>query len=308
MTNFLYDANGNLTGINYPNDADVSISYNNLDKPTSMTDALGVTTFGYDNAARLTSVNGPWQNDTVSYAYDAEGRRSALGVQKPDGSVDQTGYVYDALGRLDKITSSAGTFNYNYTGNTSRIRQLLLPNGTKTDYSYTALGELRVVNNRQASSNANISSYNYGYDTRGVRTQLQERIEADPVKTLRFSYDASNQLAGEAVTGGKAGAAYTANYEYDSAGNRTRYEKTDTNGSVLTRSSNNTLNQTTATRTTANGVGSTSGLSYDEAGNLAQVSSGSGGERLSVRRCQSAQGSDYAGCGGCGAEQNGVRL
>ena len=36
-------------------------------------------------------------DDTVSYAYDAEGRHSALGVQKPDGSVDQTGYVYDAL-------------------------------------------------------------------------------------------------------------------------------------------------------------------------------------------------------------------
>ena len=264
-----------MTGINYPNDADVSISYNNLDKPTSMTDALGTTTFGYDNAARLTSVDGPWQNDTVSYAYDAEGRRSALGVQKPDGTVDQTGYVYDALGRLDQITSSAGTFNYNYQGDTSRITQLLMPNGTKTNYTYTALGELDVLQN-VGVGNANISRYDYNYDARGVRTALQEKIEADPVKTLQFSYDPSNQLVGEAVTGGKAGEAYTANYEYDSAGNRTRYEKTDANGSVLTRSSNNKLNQTTATRTTAYDVGDTSGLSYDEAGNLAQVSSSSG--------------------------------
>ena len=274
-TQFGYDANGNLTGINYPNDADVSITYNNLDKPLTMTDALGVTTFGYDNAARLTSVDGPWQNDTVSYAYDSEGRRSALGVQKPDGSLDQTGYVYDALGRLDQITSSAGTFDYNYAGQTSRITQLLMPNGTRTDYSYTALGELDVLHNVGVAG-ANISRYDYNYDARGVRTVLQEQIEQDPVKTLQFSYDPSNQLAGEAVTGGNAGEAYTANYEYDAAGNRTRYEKTDAQGSTLMRSSNNKLNQTTATRTTAAGVGSTSGLSYDEAGNLAQVNSDAG--------------------------------
>lgn len=35
-----------------------------------------------------------------------------------------TSYVYDALGRLDQITSSAGTFDYNYQGATSRIWQL----------------------------------------------------------------------------------------------------------------------------------------------------------------------------------------
>ena len=274
-TQFGYDNNGNLTGINYPNDADVAITYNSFDKPMTMTDGLGTTQFSYDDAARLTSVNGPWQNDTVSYAYDSEGRRSALGVQKPDGSVNQAGYVYDTLGRLDMITSSAGTFNYNYQGNTSRITQLLMPNGTKTNYSYTALGELDVLQN-VGVGNANISRYDYNYDARGVRTALQEQIEQDPVKTLQFSYDPSNQLSGEQVTGGKTGEAYTALYEYDSAGNRTRYEKTDAQGSVLTRSSNNKLNQTTATRTTAYGVGSTSGLIYDAAGNLAQVNSTSG--------------------------------
>lgn len=125
---------------------------------------------------------------------------------------------------------------------------------------HTALGELDVLHN-VGLNNTNISRYDYNYDPRGVRTAL---------------YDPSNQLAGEQVTGGKAGEAYKALYEYDSAGNRTRYEKTDAQGSTLTRSSNNKLNQTTATRTTAYGVGSTSGLSYDEAGNLAQVNSTSG--------------------------------
>ena len=275
LTNFLYDANGNLTAIDYPNDADVSLSYNSLDKPISMTDALGTTRFGYDAAARLTSVDGPWQNDTVNYAYDAEGRRSALGVQKPDGTLDVTGYVYDALGRLDQITSSAGTFDYNYAGNTSRVTQLLMPNGARTNYSYTALGELDVLQN-VAANGSNILRYDYNYDARGVRASLQEQIEADPVKTLQFSYDVTNQLEGEAVTGGKAGEAYTSTYAYDAAGNRSKYTKTSATQNVVEKSSGNKLNQTTAVNTSVNGVASTSGLSYDEAGNLARVSSTSG--------------------------------
>ncbi len=40
-----------------------------------------------------------------------------------NGANDVTSYVYDALGRLDQITSSAGTFDYNYQGATSRIWQ-----------------------------------------------------------------------------------------------------------------------------------------------------------------------------------------
>ena len=215
--------------------------------------------------------------------------------------------VYDALGRLDQITNSVGTFDYNYQGNTSRVTQLLMPNGTKANYSYTALGELDVLHNVGVAG-ANISRYDYNTDARGVRTALQEQIEADPVKTLMFSYDPSNQLAGEAVTGGKAGEAYTANYEYDSVGNRTRYEKTDANGSVLTRTSNNKLNQTTATRTTAYDVGSTSGLTYDEAGNIAQVNFTSGSSDYQFDDANRVEGDDLAECGGYCAIENGVCL
>ena len=60
--------NGVCIRINHPYNADVAITYNNLDKPLTMTDALGTMQFGYYNAARLTSVKGPWNNDTVSYA------------------------------------------------------------------------------------------------------------------------------------------------------------------------------------------------------------------------------------------------
>ncbi len=273
LTGFSYDANGNLTGIDYPTQTDIALSYNALDKPLSMTDALGTTAFAYDNAGRLTSVDGPWQNDTLSYAYDAEGRRQSLNVQKPNGTNDSTGYGYDGLSRLASVTSSAGTFGYSYQGNTGRVTQLLMPNGTKTLYGYTALGELASLHN-QKSDGTNISRYAYSYDARGVRTALQEQIEADPVKTLLFSYDVTGQLTGEQVTGGNAGEAYTSSYQYDSAGNRTRLEKTNSAGATVARYSNNALNQTTAVKTQSGA--STSGLSYDDAGNLAQVTSAGG--------------------------------
>ena len=140
---------------------------------------------------------------------------------------------------------------------------------------HTALGELDVLQN-VAANGSNISRYDYNYDARGVRASLQEQIEADPVKTLQFSYDVTNQLEGEQVTGGKAGEAYTSTYEYDAAGNRSKYTKTSATNNVVEKSSGNKLNQTTAVNTSLNGVASTSGLSYDAAGNLARVSSASG--------------------------------
>ena len=102
------------------------------------------------------------------------------------------------------------------------------------------------------------------------------------MKTLQFSYDVTNQLEGETVTGGKAGEAYTSTYQYDASGNRTKYTKTSATENVVEKSSGNKLNQTTAVNTSVNGTASTSGLLYDEAGNLAQVNSAPGFERLRV--------------------------
>ena len=57
--------------------------------------------------------------------------------------------------------SSAGTFDYNYAGQTSRVTQLPMPNGAKTNYSYTTLGDLDVLQN-VAANDSNISRYDYG--------------------------------------------------------------------------------------------------------------------------------------------------
>ena len=75
-----YDANSNLTLVDYPNMADVSLSYNALDDVTQIVDGVGTNTFTYDNLGRLTALTGPFANDGQTFSYDALQRLSSQSV------------------------------------------------------------------------------------------------------------------------------------------------------------------------------------------------------------------------------------
>jgi YD repeat-containing protein len=80
---YTYDAAGQLTGIDYPGtEPDVTFSYDLTGQRISMTDGLGTTTWTYDNLNRPTSVNDAL-GKTISYDYDAVGNRTQLTY--PDG-------------------------------------------------------------------------------------------------------------------------------------------------------------------------------------------------------------------------------
>jgi RHS repeat-associated protein len=271
-TGYAYDDNGNLTVINYPNMADVSIAYNALDKPASMTDGLGTSSFGYDAMGRLTSVDGPWSNDTVTYSYDELGRRSTLNV--PDGAgSDGASYAYDALSRLQSVTSMAGTFGYTYAGNTGMVQQLSLPNGAKTQYSYDGLHQLTQIANTTAA-NANISNYTYGYDHREVRTYVEQVVGAEPMQRINFGYDTTDQLVSE-VSAETPTPDLSQSYSYDAMGNRTGSTQGTGTNAVAASYQSNKLNQyTTINAAWNNGTEtSTATLTYDASGNMTQMAS-----------------------------------
>ena len=108
--------------------------------------------------ARLTSVDGPFANDTLTYSYDALGRRS--GADLPGFA---TSYGYDGLSRLQSVTSPAGAFGYSYAGNTGQVAQLTMPSGAKTNYGYDGLQRLTQIQSL-TNTNSNISNYAYNYD------------------------------------------------------------------------------------------------------------------------------------------------
>ncbi len=86
-------------------------------RQTEVTHA-GTTTYVYDDANRLTSVN------SVPYSWDNNG--NLLG----DGT---TTYTYDHANRLATVVQGGTTYTYGYSGLGDRLRQTV--NGTPTSYT-----------------------------------------------------------------------------------------------------------------------------------------------------------------------------
>jgi len=57
-------------------------------------------------------------------------------LQQPNASAWTQSYTHDAMGRLSAVTSPAGTFTYGYSGPSSLVTNLALPNGSRVTNSY----------------------------------------------------------------------------------------------------------------------------------------------------------------------------
>src|SRR6266487_508290 len=95
LTTYIYDVVNNLTQISAAGLTTVGFAYDSLNRRTQMTGGVGTTTFGYDLASRLSTVDGPWASDTITLSYDALGRATGHSVNNTGTST----FVYDEYGR-----------------------------------------------------------------------------------------------------------------------------------------------------------------------------------------------------------------
>jgi RHS repeat-associated protein len=187
-TTYLYDPVGNLTNIVYPGSPSIALKYDPLNRLTNMVDAVGTMTYTYSQVGQLSSEDGPWANDTVSYTY-AQQLRTALSLSQPSGSWSQS-YGFDNARRLNSLTSPAGTFGYGYFAPASLLPVLVtLPNSAYITNSYDALARLMgtVLKN---SGNTTLDSETYTYDAGNERTQ--QVFTAG--NFVNYGYDAIGQL------------------------------------------------------------------------------------------------------------------
>ena len=108
-TFYSYDPRGNLTFVDYTNSPDITLSYDPLNRVTNMVDAVGTTRYTFDSGGLLASEDGPWDSDTVTYAYANPYTirlRTSLSLQQPNGSDWSQTYSYDAARRLTSLTSA----------------------------------------------------------------------------------------------------------------------------------------------------------------------------------------------------------
>ena len=190
-----------IASINYPNDTDVSFTYDNLRRPYQMLDGTGTTQWGYSDREFLTSLQTPQGN--LNYTYDNYGR--------PTTMVDATGtttYYYDTYKRPDHITNPHGEITSWDYDSYSIVSRQTKANGSYTTYGYDTSGRLTSLVHKKANNQV-ISTEGYGYDAAGNMTSKT----VDSVTTT-FGYDNADQLISESRPG------YSATYSYDGNGNR----------------------------------------------------------------------------------------
>jgi len=103
-----YDSLYRLTAADYSTGEAYAYQYDPAGNRTAMTDTTGTTTYTYDDANHLTSVDG------VTYTWDARGNLTHDGVYT---------YTYNAAGRMVQAESITTTVVYTYTADGLRVAQ-----------------------------------------------------------------------------------------------------------------------------------------------------------------------------------------
>jgi len=186
---------------------------------------------------------------TVSYQYDALGRRTQLDTPGQASVL----YGYDAASRLTQVIqgSQAVGFQYDPSG---RRTQLTLPNGVSTEYAYDLASRLTELTYR--STVGGLGNLTYQYDAAGNRTRVGGTFARTglPEPIDATTYDAANR---QLVFGDRT-------VTYDTNGNLTSI--TDPSGvTSLTWDVRNRL-------TTLTGPGLATSFQYDGLGRRTQRS------------------------------------
>lgn len=262
ITQFSYTRDDRLSSVQYLNaqvpTPGVNFSYDAIyGRVQSTSDGEGVTQYDYlpitannppessytIGAGRLASIDGPWDNDTITFSYDALGRPLSQSINGVASTV-----AYDTLGRVSGVTNALGTFGYTYEGNTGRVASLIYPNAQQTTFSYAGgagLRRLQSINNRQSATGPNLSTFTYGYDATGRITSWSRQFDSTSATTYSFGYDRADQLVSAVLKDGTGAILETHGYAYDAAGSRILRHQGSLGATGAVRELVNQLNQLT---------------------------------------------------------------
>lgn len=211
----------------------VSFTYDPVyPRVATMIDGTGTTSYSYNavtapaslGAARLSSINGPLTNDTITYTYDELSRVVSRAINGTTAS-----QTFDVLSRLASKTNPLGSFTLGYVGVTSRLASLSYPNGQATNYAYfdnAGQHRLQEIKNLTPAA-AVLSKFNYTYDATGSITSWSQQRDTNPAKVLSFGYDPVGQLRTGVRTPPDPGLPNRFGYAYDNVGNRTAEQLDD---------------------------------------------------------------------------------
>lgn len=162
---------------------------------TGMTDQFGTTTWTYkavgSNGALLPDVeDGPFGNDSITFAYDAAGRATSRTVS---GTAAET-FGYDLLGRMNSHVTELGSFAYGYLNNTGQVTSRTI-GGITTSWGYdTNANDRRLLT--IATTGALARNFTYtsnAYQITGI-TDTAPGTHPWLSQTWSFTHDAGDRL------------------------------------------------------------------------------------------------------------------
>jgi len=231
---YSYTPAGRPASITYPDQSQVTNTYDSLDRLTQMNDTIGTSSFGYDADGRITSFTDA-DGFTLSYLYDAAGNLTQ--ITYPDSTT--VTYGYDAANRLATVTNWLGeqaTYVYDGDGRLATSTQF---NGITTAYTFDAASRL-------TGMGSVVASYQFTLDGNG------NRINSAQTEPLTPTYSTSLTGYGYNAQQNRLLSAGALNYAYDNEGQLISFGNTG-----LTFDYNHRLV----------GIGSDTQFSYDGRGN-----------------------------------------
>lgn len=230
---YKYDNKGRLIEKVTPNGSKITYRYNDRGLPVEINYSGGFVRYGYDaNGNRI------WMEDKtgkieyrydafnrlievvfyygperrIRYEYDPWNRVSGIKILQNGRAIYQVKYEYDILGNPVSVDDGNGRIRYDYYPEKGEVIRYL-PNGIKTVFSYSPLGELTSLKHLDRQ-NRLIASYRYEYDPPGKVSKVFEET-SEGIKITKYDWDSRGYLKALRLSNGQ-----TIRYEYDSMGNR----------------------------------------------------------------------------------------
>ncbi len=218
---FTYDALNRLTRSDYPDGSALVTTYRPDGRKATETDARGVlSTFGYDTAGRLTSVQQSGVATASSFIYDETGSKTA----QRDAAGREVQWTYDREGRplTRRLPDGAvETFTHDLEGQLTGYTTF---GGQTVVRTYDSAGR-ETSRTIPATSNAPARSVTWTYTADGLRATQTETGTASPQGTTTYTYDGQRRLIQ------LAGPQGTLSWTYDGEGRVT--QRTTSEGSTV---------------------------------------------------------------------------
>lgn len=239
-TSRLYDSGGRLQSVSSTGLAEQLYTYNALGQPLTWSDDSQITSYTYDSLNRLSTIDGPLDNDTIAYTYDQWGRRSAWSY---DGATES--FTFDAFDRVATVTNPLGTFTPSYDGDTSRVLGVTYPvAGLETEYTYTSVNQNKRLSQiqHQGPGSVVIAQYENTFDGAGnILTWAQSQSGLGSGYEWEFQYEKDRQLASvveSPISGPPPSPQKIWRHQYDPSGNRSVSQQPGSTHSAVFNSRN----------------------------------------------------------------------